>query len=258
MLTPLTTQRQIVPDNRDSNIDALTHQTTRVHLKSVSDVKNFFSKNGLYYADARGRGGNIVDNIYRLPINCDCIYVFDDISFSLPEQGTYKFPFNYRFENCEVIGQGRLIVTADLEPDGPFELHNENDLKSLLGVYYPQKSIVWNIEEAERSGLWPSAIDVNLNEIQLNCDTAKPITLPKNAIVNNCWIEEGHLIIEAGVLNVNSENAIGEAGGPESKVVTAVGKAYSNQGKAVAVDGGISVALHDQSYAKASGPNARA
>lgn len=246
-------------DRRDSNIEVagLSSKQKRVSLSSVSEVQDFFLENELPYTLTNSRDQNILDNINRLPIDCDCIYVFENISFLVPDGNIYKFPFNYRFKNCEVIGGSRLEFSDDLEPDGPIAVDDENDLKSLLGVYYPEKSIVWNIREAERSGIWPSTIDVNLNEIPLNVDTAEPITLPKNAILHNCWIETGHLIFETGVLNVVSENAIGEAGGLGSKVRTSVGRAYSNLGHAHADGTGIAVALYDESYARASGAGSK-
>lgn len=212
--------------------------------------------------DAYYRDKNILDNIHRLPTKADsihdCVYVFENISFMLSEGNTYNFPPNYRLKNCEVVGNGRLEFSSDqLEPDEPIVVNNENDLKNLFGIYCPEKSIVWNIKEAEKNGSWPKTGDVELKEMQLNEDSEVGIDLPINAVLNDCLMDRGILRFESGTLHVVGQNAAGVAAGPAARAFTSVGLVGSFYGEAYATGTGTSFSFRDSGYACADGPNSR-
>jgi hypothetical protein len=141
-------------------------------------------------------------------------------------------------------------------------------------VYYPEKSIVWNILNAASVGNWPSSEEIILRGICLNireedveafCDEdadMKLLALPKNIKFDAPYITDTSgcmLVFQNGELMVTGEKAAALAVGLAAKLGVSAGKGYVCElAEGYAMDTGTIFGMEDGCRIWADGANAKA
>jgi len=253
----------------------ISGQSNTVVLSDVATVKDFFKQNGLKYDKSISRAENLLANFNRLPVDDDSIYVVADISFEVTEGQEYEFPANYRARDVRVYGSGSLSFSGnEHEWNGSFVIRTETKLKSVLGVYYPEKSIVWNILTAVEVDNWPSTDEIILRGMCLDIreeDKAlldadflnlQLVALPENINLDACYLTDTSNCLFGfcnGELMLTGEKAVAMAGGSLAKLGVSAGKGYVvGSAEGYAMDTGKIFGIGDGSRIWADGPNAKA